>query len=161
MTPHSFLTFIPSFAYFISHYLLLIRRKWIAEIMLWVLIGGMATTYWNAQHNMIRAVDYSSLFAKKSPYADMIRDKKIMIIGDDPGLYQYNQLAGYFLDWELSRKYFEEPDYYENLVRISKALESNPPDAIIDESNLMDGVFARMPALRERYRREGNVLWRK
>lgn len=40
VSPASLVLFIPPLAYFISHYLLLIRRKWRAVLMLWLFLGG-------------------------------------------------------------------------------------------------------------------------
>ena len=43
MTPARVITFAPPLSYFTSHYLLLIRRKWIGEMMLWTFILGITT----------------------------------------------------------------------------------------------------------------------
>jgi hypothetical protein len=160
-TPHSFFTFVPSLAYFISHYLLLIRRKFISESMLWLLIAGLITVNLASRYNRIERVDLSSLFPKPSDYASMISNKKVMIVGDDISLFQRNRLAGYFLDWDLSKKYFESPDYYESIVKISDSITSDPPDVIIDELGMMDAVAERIPYLRANYRKEDSFYWKR
>jgi hypothetical protein len=160
-TPHSLYTFIPPAAYFISHYLLLIQRKWIAEIMLWVLIFGLLIVNFSSRYKALKEVDYSSLFPKPSPAGEGLANKRIMIVGNDLSLFQRNTMAGYFLDWELSRKYFEHPDYYENIIIINEAIESDLPDVIIDEAGLMGPVAERVPSLSLKYRRSGNMYWRR
>ncbi len=160
-TPHSFFTFIPPAAYFISHYLLLIRRKAIAEFMLWVLILGLISISLLSKNGIIERVNYAALFPTHSSYEKIVVDKKIMIVGDDLSLFQNNRLAAYFLDWELSRKYFDQPDYYENVIKIDKSILENAPDVIIDESNRMGPFLERIPLLKKNYRKENDIYWKR
>jgi hypothetical protein len=160
-TPHTFITFIPPVAYFVSYYLLLIRRRWIAETMLWIFIFGIVATNLAAGENLIKAIDYSSLFPESSAYAQQVTQKKVMIVGNDLSLLRSNRLSGYFLNWDLSKKYFEEPDYYENVIKVSEALTSDPPDVIVDEKGLMGPFIERIPLLKTTYRKEDGIYWRR
>ena len=160
-TPHSFFTFIPPAAYFISHYLLLIRRKWIAEFMLWIFILGLLSVNLLSRYHLLKYVEYASIFPIASQYEKEIANKKIMILGNDLSLFQQNKLAGYFLDWDLSRKYFEQPDYYENIIKINKAITEDPPDVIIDPDRLMGPIVERIPSLENRYRKEKEIYWKR
>jgi len=159
VTPHSLMTFLPPIAYLISHYLLLIRRKWIAEFMLWMFISGILVVQLGSRQNWITNVDYRALFPQASRYEE-IKDKRVMIIGEDWAIYKSNSLGGSFLDWELSRSYFEQPEYYENLVKINDAFVEDPPEVIIDELNLVDPVLSRIPAVKSRYSRSGVFYFR-
>src|ERR1051325_780938 len=62
LTPHSLIIMIPSLAYFFSHYLLLIRRRWIAESMLWILIVGILSVNLLAARGSMSSIDYSRMF---------------------------------------------------------------------------------------------------
>lgn len=160
IAPHSFITFLPPLAYFISHYLLLIRRKRIAEFMLWLFLVGILSANYAGRKGLVKGADYSGLFAPASRYADTIHNKRVMVVGHDPGLYKDNSLGGGFFDWELSRMYFEQPNYYEHVIRVNNAFAEDSPDVIIDERNLMPAVLERLPAVKMKYRREGTVYWR-
>ena len=160
-TPHSFVTFVPSLAYFISHYLLLIRRKFIAETMLWLLILGLLSISLTARYDILKSVDYAALFPKPSPYENVVARKKIMIVGSDLSLLEHNKLAGYFLDWDLSKKYFEAPGYYENIIKINKSIRRDSPDVIIDEAGLMEPIVERIPFLKKNYRKEKEIYWKR
>lgn len=153
LTPHSFYIFLPPFAYFISHYLLLIRRKWIAEIMLWIFILGIPLTNQLARHNRMSGVNYAALFPAAP--GDEVRLKKVMVLGENLGVFKDNAMAGYFLNWNLSKEIFEEPDYYDHLAIIDNAFRQDPPQVIIDERNLFGRVLDRIPALQGKYRRDG------
>ncbi|NOT75203.1 MAG: hypothetical protein HOP08_09765 [Cyclobacteriaceae bacterium] len=160
-TPHSFLTFIPPIAYFISHYLLLIRRKFIAETMLWLLIIGLISVNILSRHKVFDQIDYSAMFPSESIYEKTIVGRKVMIVGDDISLLKQNKLAGYFLDWELSSKYFDGPDYYENIIKINKAVAEDVPDVIIDEAGKMEPFIERIPMIKSHYRKDNGIYWRR
>ncbi len=161
LTPHSFFTFIPPLSYFISHYLLLINRKWIAELMLWLFILGLPTLNLLSRHQILSRVDYSELFPKLVSHDYEISGKKVMILGNDFSLYQRNEMAGYFLNWELSRKYFEQPDYYENISKINKAFLQDPPEVIIDPGGYMETIIERIPKLKEAYRKDASIYFKR
>lgn len=159
-TPHSLYTVIPAVAYFISHYLLLIHRKWIAEMMLWLFVLGLLYVNFSSRYQLLNQVKYVALFPMPSPQYKNLVGKKIMIIGNDLSLYQHNKMSGGFLDWDLSKKYFEQPGYYENIIRINEAIVRDVPEVIIDESGLMGPIIERIPSLKVTHRREG-TLYRK
>ncbi len=155
LTPHSFIIFIPSLAYFISHYLLLIRRKWIAETMLWLFIIGLLSVNLLSRHGRLTNINYTALFAKESKYPLEIKNKNVMMLTDDLSLFKENKLAGYFLDWRLSEDVFKQPDAYENVILVAKAFQRNLPDIIVDPQDLMKNYFERIPALKAKYKKEG------
>jgi hypothetical protein len=159
-TPHSFFTFIPPLAYFISHYLLLIRRKRIAEIMLWVFTIGIFTVSWTAQTGRFEKIGYAELFAKSSLEEDTIKNQQILVLNEDFGIYKKNKLATPFLNWNLSKEVFERPDYFENIALIEKSFQKETPDVIIDKNDLMKPIFERIPRLKALYKKEGG-LYRK
>jgi hypothetical protein len=159
-TPHSLIVFIPSLAYFISHYLLLIRRKWIADTMLWFFLIGIVAVNLLSRYNKMDRIDYATLFPKKSPYSGSIKNQRVMVLTDDTGVYQQNRLAGYFLDWDLSRKVLEEPDYYENVMLVHHLFKNDPPETIIDPHGLMNKFFDRIPEWKSVYRRD-SVFYRR
>ena len=160
LSPHSFITFVPSLTYFISHYLLLIRRKWIAEMMLLIFLVGILGISMLARYHKIQSITYDRLLVSESPYCADVKNERVMVITDDIGIYKQNRLAGFFLDWRLSREILERPDYYENVILVNDAFQLDPPDVIVDPQNLMKQFFERIPSLGVMYKREG-TLYRK
>ena len=77
ITPASLVTFIPPLTYFISHYLLLIRRRWRAEIMLWLFVIGLQSVNYLSKSNRIQSVDYAQLFPLASENPTEISNKKV------------------------------------------------------------------------------------
>lgn len=158
-SPHSFFSFVPPAAYFISHYLLLIRRRWRAETMLWIFILGLLSINFSSMHGLIQRVDYSALFVKPSSYAGRVANQRIMVLGDDFSPFQNNRLGGHFLDWNVSKMYFQEPGYYENLIKVNDAIMQDKPDVIIDPQGYLIPFVERIPALKKNYQKE-NELYR-
>lgn len=159
LTPHSFIIFIPSLAYFISHYLLLIRRKWIAETMLWLFIIGLLGVNLLSKNGRLTNIDYTALFSKESKYTSAIKNRSVMMLADDLSIFKENKLAGYFLDWRLSENVFKQPDSYEYVILVARALQKNSPDVIVDPQDLMKNYFERIPALKAKYKKEGEFYW--
>jgi hypothetical protein len=157
MTPARVITFAPPLAYFTSHYILLIRRKRIGELMLWLFIGGIIATSYLARYEKIKSINYTGLFFKESSYAGQIKGKKVLVLGTDWGLYEGNKLASYFYDWSLSRDYFENPDFFENVVLIDQSFSQDAPEIIVDKNNLMEKVLLRNPRLKQNYVRKGDL----
>jgi hypothetical protein len=157
LTPHGLIIMIPSLAYFFSHYLLLIRRKWIAESMLWILIIGIISVNLYAVRGKITSIDYSKMFVStpKVPIAN----KKVMVLGDDLSVYRNNKLGGYFLDWRLSERTLNGVQYYDHVLAIDEMFHSYPPDVIIDERGLFASLVNRIPSLTSQYRKEGENLY--
>jgi hypothetical protein len=156
-SPHSIIIFIPSLAYFISHYLLLIRRKWIAETMLLIFFVGIIGINLLARYGRINSINYEGLMPKTTVYKSKVDHQGVMVLTEDLGIYSKNKLGGFFLNWNLSRRYFEQPDYYENVILVAEAFKTDPPDVIVDPGDLMKVFFDRIPNLESNYLREGNV----
>ncbi len=127
LTPHSFITFAPPFAYFISHYILLIKRTWIAESMMWIFLLSTILISTASRSNKFKGVDFTTLYAKASKYESFIKGKTVLVLGDDLGIYRTNQAGSYFLNWNLSKEIFLEPDYFENIILVQDSFEKALP----------------------------------
>jgi hypothetical protein len=159
LSPHSLIIMIPSLAYFFSHYLLLIRRRWIAEMMLWVLIIGIISISNLGARGNIGAIDYSRMFVSAPKRAVPVTDKKVMVLGDDLSIYRNNTLGGYFLHWPLSERTLNGIQYYDNVLKIDRMLQTVPPDVIVDQIGMFDKLAARIPSLGVRYKKEKESIY--
>ncbi len=159
-TPHSFITTVPSLTYFVSHYLLLIRRRWIAEMMFLLFMGGILLISNLARTGRLSAIDYSAMKVAPGNHSAAVAGKKVMVLGNDLPVYLQNRLGGFFLNWPLSRETVAGMEYYDHVVKVNEAFLHNPPDVVIDHENLMPGVMERIPLVKETYRKQGNYYWR-
>jgi CRP-like cAMP-binding protein len=160
LKPHQLITCIPPLAYFISHYILVIRRKVLAEVTIWTFIITVISLMYLSRYEVITNVNYHNLFPPKSPYTE-IKDKRVLILGDDWGLLTNNKPASGFYDWKMVRPIFTDLDYFENVVLIDKAFNHDEPEVILDQENKMNEVFKRIPSIQSHYSREGSLYIRK
>ncbi|MBK5278692.1 MAG: hypothetical protein JJE09_07495 [Bacteroidia bacterium] len=159
-SPQSLIIIVPSLSYLVSHYLLLIRRKALAELMLWLLLISLVSVNLLTRYDFLKRVNFEAMFPKDSPYEKLIKDKHVMMLCADEGIYRQNKLAGYFPDWSLSASVFEEPDYYENIILIDEAFRTDPPEIIVDPKDLMKKIFHRIPRIKPLYKKEGDLYRR-
>jgi hypothetical protein len=157
MAPHRVITYAPPLAYFISHYILLVRRKWLAELLLWGFAGGIVTIAYLARYDKISKIDYSKMFFTKATSAPI--DKRILVLDEQWGYFENNKLATGFFDWRVSESYFREMDYFDNVVLIDKAFQKDLPEVIIDPNKVMPGVFKRIPGLARNYSKQDDTYY--
>jgi hypothetical protein len=153
LRPQSFIPLIPGFCFYLCHFLLLIRRRRFAEMNLWILLVGIVGINYFARYDLLPGIDYRPLRVGQSEV--QVSGKRILMLGDSLSVYTNNTAAPAFLDWGLTQQIFTQPDYYENVIRVSDAFRKDPPDIIFDPGDLMPGFFARIPALQARYVRVG------
>lgn len=152
LRPQNLIVLIPCLAYFITHLLLLIRRRRFAEINLWVIIASVVSLAYLSRYGKVEAVNYSNLLVSNTA---PVTNKKVLFLGEGIGVYRTNELGSGFLDWSLSEKIFRDPDYYDNVMVVYESFKKDPPEVIIDRNNLMAGFFKRLPELNKAYVKTG------
>lgn len=158
LRPQNFVTVIPGITFFITHFLLLIRRKKFPEIHLWILLVGIVTISYLARYQQISNVDYHRLFVPdpESTFAD----QRILVLDNEWNTYKTHHLATPFLDWNLASEIFAHPDYYENILIVSGGIEDDPPDIIRDKNGLLKPFLDRIPELQKKYIKKGGYYIR-
>jgi hypothetical protein len=155
--PQSFITLIPGISFYVSHFLLMIRRRRFAEINLWIIVASIVTISYLAYYDKT-AVDYESLRVHSVPAEN--KGEKVLVLNPTLSLYANNRLATGFLNWDLSREIFMHPEYYDNVVRVSEAFRKDPPQRILDPENVFEAYLKRIPELRRRYQRHATGEYR-
>jgi hypothetical protein len=151
--PQSFIIIIPCLCFFLTHFLLMIRRRKFAEMNAWILLAGVVVVSYVARYNNLDNINYSSLISPAQGNS-IIKGKKILVLDNDLSLYRNNTLATPFLNWNLSRGILEQPDYYDNVIFVYESFKNDPPQIIIDKNNVMAGFFERIPELKSSYSAE-------
>lgn len=147
--PQNFIIVIPCFCFFITHFMLLIRRRKFAEINAWILMIGIVSMSYLARYDKFDSVNYSKL--KVDDKKPTITSKKILVLDDDLSAYQYNKQATPFLNWNIARPIFQHADYYENVITIYQSFKTDLPQVIYDKHNVMPEFFERIPSLKKEY----------
>jgi hypothetical protein len=154
-TPQALMVCVPPVAYFISHYLLLIKRKWIAETMLWLLLIGMMVGNNLVVRNKISSINLNHLFISNQE-KNKLTDKKILVLDDNIGLYANNKPAGFFLEWKLAQPLFDDPGVYQHVLAVAEVFEKDPPDVVIDPKDKLKGLLPYLPKIQKEYRKSSD-----
>jgi hypothetical protein len=156
LRPQNLMVFIPGLTFIFSHFFLFIRRKKYAEMNIWILLIGVVSISYLARYNKLKAVNYSVLTVPLPKENNAPAGKRILILENDLSYLRKNKLAAPYLSWTLSENIFRNPEYYENLTEVYHALNTDPPQLILDRENLMKPFFDRMPGIKKQYLRSGN-----
>ncbi len=151
LRPQSLLPLVPPVSFFLTHFLLLIRRKKIAEFNLWVLILGVLSVAYLARYDKIKSISYENLVLRQTHVP--VKNTRLLVLAHQPYWFIHNSLATSFYEWDLCQPIFEQPDYYEHVLNVSRAFEHDMPEIIIDPENLMKGFFERLPSLQKKYKK--------
>ncbi|MGC3948218.1 MAG: hypothetical protein QM762_27545 [Chryseolinea sp.] len=152
--PQNFVSVIPGLCFFVTHFLLIMPKRKFAEIAIWVFIGGTVLISNLARYGAFGSVSYRDLIVRKddAPYTG----KRLLVLDEGWEIYSKNRLASPFLDWNLSRSIFTQPEYYENVIMVSNGFKNDPPEIIRDKHNMLQPYLERLPELRKQYKRQGD-----
>ena len=144
----------PMFAFFMTYYFLLNRKRIRAEIALWVLFLGVLSMSYAGFYEMGELKQYLSFDKIKIELKPKIafQNKKIVVLGNALEYYYQNQLATPYLNWELAKQHFENLDKYEPIIEIYQNFLTEKPEIIIDEAGIVPALFSKMPLLKQNYR---------
>jgi len=151
--PQSFITIIPSLSFFITHFLLLVRRRKFAEMHVWLLMIGIVTISYSARYNLWDRIAYDNLLVPENK--NSFEGKRVLALDADYSFYKDNEVASPFLSWTLSKEIFGEPGYYENVIVVYKGINSDPPDVIRDKDDQLKPFLEQIPKLKSMYSRKG------
>ena len=145
--------FVPFVAFFVTHYLLTIRN-WIAAeasaIVIFILLFANQGIAENGFLFFQPYLSYQEILTQGSG-SEFSKGKKILVLGEDVNRYKDAELATPFLNWQISSRVLENPNYYDNLSIIHDEFEKDLPEVLVDDQDIMTPIFDRIPWIEERY----------
>lgn len=152
--PFQFFILVPAFAYFSSHFFLLIRKKMVVEITFVVVAFTVAFINYGTLYKIAfkkNPVSIAGMIIHEYPEAEMLKGKKVLVLGKDKSPYLHSKLATPYLDWNLSLRHFAHLDNYYNVSELYENFSKDPPQIIIDKEGVMDNINYRVPAIANMY----------
>jgi hypothetical protein len=156
LAPMQFIPFVVPLAYFAILYFANFKKRLIAELLFLgvfisiILINSQAFIPQLANLNFSRL---DKLRLNKTNSNNDIRDKKILVLGNDLSPYVLNKTATPYINWNLAKSNFANIDNYENVISIVQNFQKDPPQYIFDQENLLEKVFLRIPRLGQKYKK--------
>lgn len=134
---------LPSLAYFTLNIGYLFKVYWKKELLIWTLLGSIG---WSLQSEW-KNQDVQRLGKAQLP----LRNEKLMVLGPQLQEYQYNQMVGPFLNWELSKSLFTELDQYKTIVILHDYFSRESPSYIYDPEHNFVKMIPLLPNWTKNY----------
>ncbi len=154
--PALLVLFVPVGAFYISHFFLLMKRRFIAEILFALFFLTILFTHFSSlyQWGVISPIlSYEKLLVHPTTYDEVVANKKVLYIGEDISVYKNASLATPYLNWKLSSLHLTQPEYYDNILAIHNHFTEDNPEVIIDDVGVMEKLWSRMPSLANKYQK--------
>jgi len=154
-TPHLLILFVPPLAVFTTHlFLISSKKKIISELAFLVMFGGI---FLISFYSLKKPDNYTKTHFIKTTPAELtklnIKDKKIIVLGNNQEYYINNYESSPYINWALSSWQFEDLTKYAAVSAIYEVIETNKPDYIIDKEKRMANLSFRIPVLQKQYER--------
>ncbi|WP_422360369.1 hypothetical protein [Reichenbachiella sp.] len=154
VSTYQLIFFVPSVAFFVAHYLLLIKNWIIAElsvgiIIILVLYNHLAFS--NKWFHVDRFVSYEPMMINESEYGKLVAGKKVLVLGSDLRHYKNASLATPYLNWRLSQIQLKALNYYDNSAEVFVNFNEDLPEVIIDQEQTMPELLRIMPTIASQY----------
>ncbi len=155
--PLQLVILIPPLAFFMTFFFLIIKREWLSEIFFlitWAIIIGLG--YYSL--HFLRSIDTNYTSNDNTKYNYSIKNKKIIVFGDNFLPYYTNKIATPYLNWKLSQQHFQYLNRYKTTIDVYNNFRKDLPDVIIDEKNFMPKITNRIPILGNLYEQKDKKI---
>ncbi|MTI32208.1 DUF6427 family protein [Xanthovirga aplysinae] len=156
-SPVILILLVPSITYFLSRYFLAIQKRWMGEALFLMFTLGVLLINYGSLFQLAfpgKYVKMENLVVQPTPWDDLVKGKKVLMMGDKLDVYKDASLATPYLNWPLAALQFDHPDYYDNLTSIYNSLQQDTPEVLIDPENRYQDLLERMPGILKNYRYE-------
>jgi hypothetical protein len=158
LTPSQFIVLVPAVVFFGTHYFLLMRQRWLAEVIFMVFLALVLIISYGGLYQaplFQPLVHYQALVVGENPLKNNLQQQKVLILGDEIAEYQHNTPATPYLNWTLARRHFDDLDNFVSVTRLYENFRRDPPEVIIDKRGIVPKLFDRIPALGNAYQQQG------
>lgn len=151
---------VPVVAFFTTHMFFLIRRSLIDFITILVFLSSFLLTSYDSEFGFIGLNKTLRQEVKVEPeLVSLIKDKKLLVLGDKQQLYMYGSLGTPFYDWSLSTPVVDNLEYYDNVVFIKESIDRYQPEVILDYELRWRKILTHIPEFYEQYEQLRPFVW--
>lgn len=151
-TPLELIFLVPLFAYFLTHYFMLVRRRIFKMLMPALVVFGLLGFNLYSYINFVKPLTVEEI---------AVNDSNILVLDENFGYYLNKESGSPCFSKELCLTAFEGLEYYEASSSIYKLFEKADPGLIIDELGVVDRLFFRLPLLEEKYVKINEKMYRR
>jgi hypothetical protein len=162
LSAYHLFVFVPTLAFFATHFFTLVKNNLVREISFAVCVIVILWINYHVLYQLSVKKDttvYGEMIVKEIPEYAAIKNKKILVLGNERSYYNHNQLATPYLNWDLAQKHFQDLDNYHNVSTIYGNFKKDMPEVIIDEDKIAPKLFERLPELKSQYELQGKNMY--
>lgn len=159
---HVLVMLIPAFSFFITHYFLLIRKVWLAELMFLIFTVFLLMQNFIISFKTINSFNWLSLEGQRYNSIELpinLVNKKVLVLGKHSGEYYNNKLATPYLSWEIAQRHINEIDKYNHVIKFYHNFSNDPPEVLIDKEAWAEQIFNKIPQLSMRYKKINDHIY--
>jgi hypothetical protein len=161
---------IPALAFLLTHFFYFIRSTLVREavFLAWcistffVLYSSLTNFYipirvpFLAWKGFDIGVNMDKMTIRQHPQIQLIKNKKVLVLGNDYKGYLNAHAASPYLNWRLAQRHLGNINQYFNIkTQVYQNIFDNPqkdiPDVIIDENGYASQLFKEMPIAAQHY----------
>ncbi|WP_188500823.1 hypothetical protein [Pontibacter amylolyticus] len=149
----SFVVILPPIAYF-GEFLFTSRiKKWILNLLFFILLGGVLLIRYRQPLGIASFVkiDDSQLLLPEGGASGEVKGSSVLVLGDDLSYYEHNKLATPYLNWQLSQRHFGRLNEYQAVYDLYQNFRQETPEYIVDQVGLMPQLKHKLPSVFEGY----------
>ncbi|SMD36256.1 hypothetical protein SAMN04488029_2797 [Reichenbachiella faecimaris] len=154
VSTYQLIFFVPTVAFFVVHYLLLIKHWLIAELSVGIIVILILFNHLLISKKWFHVdqfVSYEPVMIEKSVYGKLVNGKKVLVLGDELHHYKNASLATPYLNWRLSQIQLKHLNYYDNSAEVFVNFSEDLPEVIIDQEESMPELLGTMPTIASQY----------
>ncbi len=162
--PHQLVVFITPASFYLGHLFLSIKRKLLSEVIFLAFFAITLTTNYGMLYRLVvppGLFEYERMLVTGTQWDQLVKGKKLLIIGDKLDAYLNAYPTTPYLNWNLSRKHLDHINSYNNLSLIYENFLNDMPDVIIDQKQVIPELFRQMPTIASLYTKQGNTYFLK
>lgn len=155
--PHQFLVFAAPVSFFLGHLFLLLKRRFFAELVFTVFVALTLAGNYGVLYQLIVPSDfiqYEGLLVSETKWDELVKGKRILILGSEPDAYLHASLTTPYFNWDLSKNHLSKLNSFNNLSAIYENFSREMPEVIIDQQQLVPDLFDQMPTIASKYTRQ-------
>lgn len=150
-TPNHLITTLPAMTYFISMLFISLKGGLIQQVFfsLFFLLTPLVGYGW--AYAKMDSGNIKGYTVDQGVQTLLIKDKKILVLGNELGFYANAKLGAPYLNYPMSKKILESTDDHQTMAEIYQSFVKEKPEIIIDEEGVFERLMTRIPALQRTY----------
>lgn len=161
ISPFQFTAMLPALAYFTTHLFNLSNKRRLQQILVYSYLIFIPLIGYSWVFYQLEEPSFDQYAVRPETLPENPTSEKIMVLGETLEKYTRTGIANPYLNFRLTRIYFEGMNDMEQKMKFLSDLQRESPDIIVDEEGIYQQWAKNIPSLEIRYHIEADGTIRK